>query len=584
MGSYKYCLCFTRKFRWSEAAPPPDVVAAFAAYANGGDHMGPEQLRRFLAKAQGESGATLADAERIIGQVRQLRHRHHLLGRPLLALDDFHHFLFSDELNPPIQSQVHQDMTAPLSHYYIYTGHNSYLTGNQLSSDCSDVPIIKALQMGVRVIELDVWPNSAKDNVDVLHGRTLTSPVELTKCLRSIRDYAFCASPYPLVITLEDHLTPDLQAKVAEMATQTFGDMLYYPETDSLKEFPSPDSLKNKIIISTKPPQEYLKSKNSKENDSQKEKDASDEETWGKEVEVQKSELEADDKGQDEEDSDDDDDQSLQQISAPEYKRLITIHAGKPKGGLRDAVMVDPDKVRRLSLSEQQFAKAAASHGTDVVRFTQQNLLRIYPKGTRFTSSNYKPLVGWMHGAQMVAFNMQGYGRSLWLMHGFFRANGGCGYIKKPDFLLKAGPDGQLFDPKKSFPVKTTLKVKVYMGDGWRMDFKQTHFDAYSPPDFYTKVGIAGVPADTVMKKTRTIEDDWTPVWDEEFSFPLTVPELAVLRIEVCEYDISEKDDFGGQTCLPASELRSGIRAVPLCDRKGMKFKSVRLLMRFEFV
>lgn len=40
-------------------------------------------------------------------------------------------------------------------------------------------------------------------------------------------------------------------------------------------------------------------------------------------------------------------------------------------------------------------------------RFTQKNILRVYPKGTRFNSSNYNPLLGWMHGAQMVAFNMQ---------------------------------------------------------------------------------------------------------------------------------------------------------------------------------
>lgn len=156
--------------------------------------------------------------------------------------------------------------------------------------------------------------------------------------------------------------------------------------------------------------------------------------------------------------------------------------------------------------------------------------------------------------------------------------------MKKPDFLMQKGSRNEVFDPKKPLSVKKTLKVKVYMGDGWRLDFSQTHFDTYSPPDFYTKVYIVGVPADCSKKKTRIIVDDWAPVWDEELTFPLTVPELALLRIEVREYDRSEKDDFGGQTCLPVAELKPGIRAIPLYDKKGDKYKSVKLLMRFQFI
>lgn len=67
--------------------------------------------------------------------------------------------------------QVHHDMSDPLQDYYIFTGHNSYLIGNQLSSKSSDIPIIKALNRGVRAIELDLWPNSTKDDIEVLHGR-----------------------------------------------------------------------------------------------------------------------------------------------------------------------------------------------------------------------------------------------------------------------------------------------------------------------------------------------------------------------------------------------------------------------------
>ncbi|KAG8390112.1 hypothetical protein BUALT_Bualt01G0049700 [Buddleja alternifolia] len=586
--SYSVCFCFRRRFRMAASEAPADIKALFEEYSEN-SVVSVDQLRRFLVEVQGEKNATLEDAQAIMDSLHELKHLN-IFHRRGLNLEAFFKYLFGD-VNPPLKPNlgVHHDMNAPLSHYFIYTGHNSYLTGNQLSSDCSDVPIINALQKGVRVIELDIWPNSTKDNVNVLHGRTLTTPVELIKCLRSIKEHAFTASEYPVVITLEDHLTQDLQAKVAEMITQTFGDMLFSPGQECLREFPSPESLKRRVIISTKPPKEYLQAKDVKaqETDSKKGKDSTKEEPWGREVKSFKARFDDDkdddlDGEGDEDDEDEEEDPKSEQNAAPEYKRLIAIHAGKGKGGMQDWLRVDPDKVRRLSLSEQELEKAIDTYGKDIVRFTQRNLLRVYPKGIRFDSSNYNPLIGWMHGAQMVAFNMQGYGRSLWLMHGMFKANGGCGYVKKPDFLLKSG--NEAFDPKAMLPVKTTLRVTVYMGEGWYYDFHHTHFDAYSPPDFYARVGIAGVPTDAVMKKTKAVEDNWIPTWDEVFEFPLRVPELALLRIEVHEYDMSEKDDFAGQTCLPVSELRKGIRAVPLHTRKGVKYNSVKLLMRFEFV
>ena len=61
-------------------------------------------------------------------------------------------------------------MNQPLSHYFLYTGHNSYLTGNQLNSKSSTEPIVKALKSGVRVIELDLWPNSSGTEAEVRHG------------------------------------------------------------------------------------------------------------------------------------------------------------------------------------------------------------------------------------------------------------------------------------------------------------------------------------------------------------------------------------------------------------------------------
>lgn len=69
-----------------------------------------------------------------------------------------------------------------------------------------------------------------------------------------------------------------------------------------------------------------------------------------------------------ESDTSEDSDDESNHVGVDAYKRLIAIHAGKPKGGLKEALKVDPNKIRRLSLSEKALEKATENHGMDVIR------------------------------------------------------------------------------------------------------------------------------------------------------------------------------------------------------------------------
>ncbi|CAH2069505.1 unnamed protein product [Thlaspi arvense] len=550
--SFKVCFCCVRSFKVKSSEPPEEIKSLFDEYSQNG-RMSADEMLRFVIQVQGEKHADLNYVKDIF---HRLKHHgvFHLRG---IHLEGFYRYLLSDFNSPlPLTREVWQDMNQPLSHYFLYTGHNSYLTGNQLNSTSSIEPIVKALRRGVRVIELDLWPSSSGNEAEVRHGGTLTSTEDLQKCLNAVKENAFQVSDYPVVLTLEDHLPPNLQKKVAKMVSKTFGETLFRCTDEHTESFPSPESLKNKILISTKPPKEYLQTQNSQGS-------TTDESLKSKKVADAEEEIQ------------DEDEESV----AIEYRDLISIHAGNRKGGLKNCLNGDPNRVIRLSMSEQWLETLVKTRGPDIVKFTQRNILRIFPKTTRFDSSNYDPLFGWIHGAQMVAFNMQSHGKYLWMMQGMFKANGGCGYVKKPDVLLSNGPKGEIFDPCcQNLPIKTALKVKIYTGEGWNLDFPQDHFDRYSPPDFYAK---ARVPLDTTSYRTETDTDEWFPVWDKEFEFPLRVPELALLSITVKDYDSNTQNDFAGQTCLPLLEVKPGIRAVRLHDRAGEVFKHVRLLVRF---
>ncbi|KAG8371463.1 hypothetical protein BUALT_Bualt13G0090200 [Buddleja alternifolia] len=66
--------------------------------------------------------------------------------------------------------------------------------------------------------------------------------------------------------------------------------------SDCLKELPSPEALKHRIIISTKPPKDYLEAQTAKDNENNSRRKDSDDDVWGKEPSSLSIHNEADDK------------------------------------------------------------------------------------------------------------------------------------------------------------------------------------------------------------------------------------------------------------------------------------------------
>ena len=94
-----------------------------------------------------------------------------------------------------------------------------------------------ALRLGFRVVELDVWPpyagSSAAEGAQaaepiVLHGHTLTKSCAFRECVAAVRANAFVTSPYPVIITLENHCKDAaLQQAMADILSEELGEALF---------------------------------------------------------------------------------------------------------------------------------------------------------------------------------------------------------------------------------------------------------------------------------------------------------------------------------------------------------------------
>ncbi|XP_071036049.1 1-phosphatidylinositol 4,5-bisphosphate phosphodiesterase gamma-1 isoform X2 [Parasteatoda tepidariorum] len=227
--------------------------STFGQYTTDGQRVTLQEFKQFLLEQQKDSDAS--DEEKVSKIMREyLEDPSRDAQEPFFTVPEFLDFLFSKH-NHAWESKhdlINQDMTQPLVNYWIASSHNTYLTGDQVKSESSTEAYARCLRMGCRCIELDCW-DGPDGMPHVFHGHTLTSKIKFLDVIKTIKEHAFVASEYPVILSLENHCTLPQQRNMASAFLEIFGDLLLTQpvERDGM-QMPSPAQLKRKIIIKHK--------------------------------------------------------------------------------------------------------------------------------------------------------------------------------------------------------------------------------------------------------------------------------------------------------------------------------------------
>uniref|UniRef100_A0A8C9DF69 1-phosphatidylinositol 4,5-bisphosphate phosphodiesterase n=1 Tax=Prolemur simus TaxID=1328070 RepID=A0A8C9DF69_PROSS len=492
-----------------------------------------------------------------------------------ISVDGFMRYLSGEEngVVSPEKLDLNEDMSQPLSHYFINSSHNTYLTAGQLAGNSSVEMYRQVLLSGCRCVELDCWKGrTAEEEPVITHGFTMTTEISFKEVIEAIAECAFKTSPFPILLSFENHVdSPKQQAKMAEYCRLIFGDALLmeplekYP-LDSGVPLPSPMDLMYKILVKNK-----KKSHKSSEGSGKKKLSEQASNTYSDSSSV----FEPSSPGAGEADTesdDDDDDDDCKKSSMDEGTAGSEAMATEEMSNLVNYIQpvkfesFEISKKRNKSFEMSSFVETKGleqltKSPVEFVEYNKMQLSRIYPKGTRVDSSNYMPQLFWNAGCQMVALNFQTMDLAMQINMGMYEYNGKSGYRLKPEFMRR--PDKH-FDPFTEGIVDgivaNTLSVKIISGQ----------FLSDKKVGTYVEVDMFGLPVDTRRKafKTKTSQGNAVnPIWEEEpiVFKKVVLPSLACLRIAVYE----EGGKFIGHRILPVQAIRPGYHYICLRNERN---------------
>ncbi|XP_043931175.1 1-phosphatidylinositol 4,5-bisphosphate phosphodiesterase delta-4 isoform X2 [Protopterus annectens] len=545
-----------------------DVLKIFNEFSKDGNRMSLMEFVDFLQQKQLEQENTEDYAMDIIARYEPSNAAKKCHA---ITFDGFLLYLLSPDgsiFNPEHQN-VYQDMTQPLCHYFLSSSHNTYLIADQLRGHSSIEGYIRALSRGCRCVELDCWDGPNGEPI-VYHGHTLTSKIFFKDVASAISKYAFKVSEYPVILSIENHCSVEQQTVMAEILKQILGDKLLRSTIDGKipTVLPSPEELKGKILLKAKKAGGLVDYQDGN-TEEQYTGEVTDEEE-GADLEEDGYRTDSKKKGK----------QKSKQHLSKELSDCVIYCKSVPFNSFRHSSA--HYKVYEISsFSESKAKKLIKETCEEFIHHNTWQLSRVYPSGLRTDSSNINPQEMWNVGCQIVALNFQTAGEEMDLNDGRFSQNGHCGYVLKPSFLRNAEStfNSEQPDHKDGYHPQC-FTVEIISGQQLP---KVENSKEGSIVDPLVRVEIHGVPMDNACKETNYIDNNgFNPVWRKILDFTVHVPELALVRFVVEDYDKTSKNDFMGQYTLPFASIKEGYRHIHLLSKDGTKMSPSSLFVHIR--